>query len=78
MTKQILGDGNSDGTVLGQSTTELLGFFGATTPIAQPSAAAQDALTASSSDAAAIGQVIVLLTEVRTQLVALGLIKGSS
>lgn len=32
-----LSDANSKGTVLGQSTTDLIGFYGAT-PIAQPTA----------------------------------------
>jgi hypothetical protein len=30
-----LSDGNSQGTVLGQSTTDLLGFYGLSTAIAQ-------------------------------------------
>ena len=78
MTKQIVGYGSTEGVVLGQSTTDLIGFYGATTPVAQPSGAAQDALTASSSDAAAIGELITLVTKIRTDLVALGLLKGSS
>ena len=30
-------DKNPDGTLIGQSTTDKIGFFGLTTPIAQPS-----------------------------------------
>ena len=30
-----LSDGNSQGTVLGRSSTDLIGFYGVTTPVAQ-------------------------------------------
>lgn len=40
-----LSDGNSAGTLLGQSTTDLIGFYGDATPQAQTSGAAQTALT---------------------------------
>lgn len=30
-----LSDGNSQGTVLGQSSSDLIGFYGVTTPVAQ-------------------------------------------
>ncbi len=33
-----LSDGNSQGTVLGQSTTDLIGFYGVTSAVAQQSA----------------------------------------
>jgi hypothetical protein len=39
-----LSDGNSDGTVLGQSTTDLIGFYGVTA-VDQPAASGQAALT---------------------------------
>ena len=42
MTVEYIGDGNTDGTCLGQSSSELIAFHGAT-PIAQPAAAAQAA-----------------------------------
>ena len=41
-------DKNPDGTLLGQSTTDLIGFYGLTTPIAQPSVTAA-ALTATTA-----------------------------
>jgi len=46
MTKQ-LSDGDDTGTILGQSATDLVGFFG-TTPVDQPAAIADatDAATA--------------------------------
>ena len=31
-----LSDGNPDGTVMGQNTTDKLGFYGLATPIVQP------------------------------------------
>jgi hypothetical protein len=35
MTIRQLSDGNDDGTVLGQSATDLIGFYGIDTPVAQ-------------------------------------------
>ena len=43
MSVQYRSTGNVDGTVLGQSSSELLGFYGAT-PVAQPSGASQSAV----------------------------------
>jgi len=77
MAVEQLTSGNDDGSQVGASATEKVGFFG-TTAVVQPSGAGQDALTASSSDAAAIGELITLVTKMRTDLVALGLLKGSS
>lgn len=50
-----------DGTVIGQSASDLLGFFGAT-PIVQPTAAAQAAITDSSGGAAAPTNGVAALT----------------
>ena len=36
-----LSDGNSVGTVLGQSAADLIGFYGTAAPVARPSGAAQ-------------------------------------
>lgn len=85
------------GILTGQSATDLVGFYGAT-PVAQPSAAAQAAITDSSGGAASattgiqaltssynstiIGNAIATLAAqgnaLRSALVSLGLIKGSS
>ena len=48
MAARQLSDGNDTGTVLGQSATDKLGFFGLATPIVQPAtiADATDAATA--------------------------------
>lgn len=48
-----LSRGNSDGTNLGQSTTDKIGFYGLTTPIVQPSGASQAAVATSTITTAA-------------------------
>lgn len=60
---------NSDGALIGVTTADPLGFFGAT-PVVQPTSASQAVAT----DAAS---VIVLANAIRLALVNLGLIKGS-
>lgn len=68
-----LSDGGPDGTRLGQSaTTDKISFFAAT-PIVQPTATAQSAITAGATTTSTIALVI----ELRAALVNLGLIKGS-
>lgn len=60
MTKQYLDNGTPDGTVLGQSSSSLVGFYGAT-PVDQPAA-----VTSASSDtncATALNAVIARLRE---------------
>lgn len=73
-----------DGYLVGQSATDLVGFYGAS-PVAQRSSASQAAVdtTASTttspfgySQAQADG-IITLLNEIRAALVAIGIIKGS-
>lgn len=63
----------TEGTVLGQSTGDKLGFYGLTTAIVQPTSADQSAITAGATTTACNTLVI----ELRRSLVALGLIKGS-
>lgn len=87
MAVEYLDKGNDDGTCLGQSATEKISFYGATT-IVQPSGAGQAVissdLTALATGAAvstcvsAINAINVLLLKIRTDLVALGLVKGSA
>lgn len=85
MTVEYIGDGNTDGTVLGQSSTELIAFHGAT-PIAQPAAAAQAAAPAGGTGATAgaydtasnRNDMINLVNAMRTVLVNNGLMKGSA
>lgn len=63
--KKIIGDGNPDGCSFGGATTDLISFYGKT-PIAQPAPA-----VAVGTD---IATVILELADLRSKLVALGLI----
>jgi hypothetical protein len=56
-----LSDGNPSGTQLGQSATDLVGFYG-TTPVVQPTAAAQAAITDASGGTAAPTNGVVTIT----------------
>ena len=77
----------ADGTRLGQSSADLISFCGAT-PVVQPSGANQGVmsatLTAIATDAAlslcvsALNATNVLLLQLRSDLVSLGLVKGSA
>ena len=68
MAANQLSDGNDEGTVLGQSASDKLGFYGLATPIVQPAvvADATDATTA-----------ITTVNTVIDRLIALGLIAAS-
>lgn len=90
MAGEILGDGNSSGTGVVASTSELLHLYGGTA-VAQPSGSTQAAVTATalgtisftSATAAAtvvaqVNALTVLVNKLRTDLVALGAIKGSA
>ncbi len=78
-----LSDGNPDGTVLGQSSADLISFYNAT-PLVQRSGAAQAAVpTTAPINASPYGYtqaqataIITLLNEIRATLVGLGLMKG--
>lgn len=80
-----LSDGNDDGTVLGQSTTDKIGFYNAT-PVVQRAHADQAAApaggtgaTAGAYDTAANRDALIaLVNEMRTVLVNLGLMKGAA
>ncbi len=80
-----LSDGRPDGALLGNATTDPVGFHG-TAPTAQRSGAAQAALTVATLSLGGYGWATqsgaeaahALLVELRAALVAKGLIKGSS
>ena len=85
---EYLGDKCSSGTILGYTTDSLIGFFG-TTPADQPVGATQAAVTEtggtadlSSATVASIHSLAnankTLLNKIRTDLVELGIIKGSA
>jgi hypothetical protein len=88
-------DANPDGNVIGQSATDLIGFYGAT-PVVRPSATAQSAVattalatigstTLTAADLTAInalvtrgGALTTLVNQLRSDLVTLGVLKGSA
>lgn len=80
-----LSDGNSDGTVLGQSTTDKIALYGVT-PIVQRASADQAAVaTTGATNSTPYGYtqaqanaIIALVNELRAALVAVGIIKGSA
>lgn len=63
-----LSDKGSDGTRLGQSSTDKIGFYGLTTPIVRPSVAT--AITTGATETATIS----LVRSLRLALVNLGLV----
>lgn len=83
--RQVLDDGRPAGSVYGRTSTELIAFYGATS-VAQPSGASQAAVsTAAATTGAAIygftsaqaNGLVSLVNQIRSDLVTLGLIKGS-
>ena len=84
-TKQ-LSDANTDGTSFGQSVTDKISFYGVT-PVIQPTSANQAAVaTTAVSTAAGIygfttaaqgNAVVTLLNQIRSDLVTIGVLKGS-
>ena len=65
-----LSDGNPDGLLVGQSSTDKIGFFGLTTPIVRPSVTAVITTATTGTNEAAV-------TRLYTVLVNLGLIVTS-
>ena len=70
MAAKQLADGSDDGTVLGQSSTDKIGFHGAT-PVTKQTCTLAAALTAATTTPANIAAALV---EVRAALATLGLI----
>lgn len=68
MALKELSDGGSEGTRLGQSSTDKLGFYGLATPIVRPSVAT--AITTGATETATIS----LVRSIRLALVNLGLV----
>ncbi len=67
MSIQQLHNGTPDGAKLGNATTDLIGFYGLTTPIARPSVTAPNGSATTGTNEAAI-------VSINAALVALGLI----
>lgn len=76
-----LSDGNADGTVLGQDTSDLISFYGVA-PIAQPAAVTSVTTTAATSTTNAYGfttaaqadAIVTAVNAVVSKLALLGLI----
>ncbi len=85
MAEKQLSDNGPDGTVLGQSASDLIAFYGAD-PVAQRSGSAQAAVaTTAATSTSPFGYtssqanaIIALVNELRAALVAVGIIKGSA
>ena len=95
MAVQYRTPGNVDGSVFGQNTSELIGFYGVT-PVAQPSGTSQSAVattalvtvgstTLTAADLTALnalvtraGALTTLVNQIRSDLVTIGIQKGSN
>lgn len=86
-TYRYLDDNAPDGTILGQNASALVGFFGAT-PTSQRSSASQAAPSTTASASVSATQwgfststqadaLVTCVRQLRSELVTLGLIKGS-
>jgi hypothetical protein len=82
-----LSDLNPDGTRMGQTTADKLGFYGLSVPIAQRSSGAMAALTMTATlssvnigfaTSAKFNEFVDQVQEMRDTLVALGLHSGAS
>ena len=81
---QQLADGRPDGTLIGGASTDKVGFYG-TTPADQPATASEAAVTTSVTTtatttnlASTVDDIVTLVNQIRTDLVELGIIKGSA
>jgi hypothetical protein len=84
MAAECIGMNQPDGATFGLSASEKISFYGATT-VVQPSSASQAAVTTSVTTTATttalatdVAALIVLANQLRSELVSLGLIKGSA
>jgi len=71
MAKKQLSDGGAEGTVLGQSSTDKIGFYGTSTPVAKQTCTLAAALTAGTTTPADIAAAV---DEIHAALSALGII----
>lgn len=85
MGEDVLSKGNDDGTALGQSASDKISIYGGGTPVVQPSTASQAAVTGTVTTTATttalavdVAATIVLVNQLRSDLVSLRAIKGSA
>lgn len=71
MPVEYLGTGNDDGVNLGRSTTDKIGFYGLTTPIAKQTCTLSAALTAGTTTPANIAAAV---DELHQALANLGIV----
>jgi hypothetical protein len=78
MSAEKLGMGVPDGTIVGRSATDLIGFYG-TTPVAQRASAVQATSTVGTASSTALDTATkAMLLEIASTLTALGLWKGTA
>ena len=80
MAANQLSNGSDDGTLLGQDSSDKLGFYGLTTPIVRPTAGTAVATTVATSGASIYGftkaqadAIVTAVNSTLTNLAALGL-----
>lgn len=76
-TGRQLSDGSGVGQCLGQSASDLIGFYGLTTPVSQRASSNQVTTNAAVSSSFGATQLAVL-QEIMNTLAALGLWKGAA
>lgn len=81
-----LSDGNSQGTILGTAATDLIGFYGVATAVAQRASGSGAAVTTTASTTTSpagyttttqANAIVTLLNEIRATLTGVGLMVGS-
>lgn len=73
MAVKYLDDGNDDGTVLGQSSSEKIGFYGVATPVAQRAYSSAVHASSAASVSSSFGATqLAILQEIMKTLTALG------
>lgn len=78
MAIQYIGSGNDDGLSIGQTTSDLVSFYGVT-PMAQRAAAAQATSAVGTASSTAVDTATkAAIIEIMNTLVAVGLWKGSA
>lgn len=79
MAKKQLSDGNGDGCVMGQSASDLIGFYGVSTPVAQRASSVQATSNVTAYTSTTASALIgAFLVEVANTLNGLGVWKGSA
>lgn len=78
MAKKILSDGGPDGTVLGQSASDLIHLYGGTAVAQRSSTVLASSLLSASSYVSVASNTAAILLELSNALVALGAIRTTA